>query len=168
VPFTPLHMGPGILLKAILQGSFSLMMFGWAQIIMDLQPLAVLLTGHGHLHGFSHTYIGASLIGAVSALTGKYAAEITPRMFEQHRLLPISWPVAIVSAFIGSYSHVLIDSVMHGDLQPFAPFNMSNPFLGWVSVSTLHKFCLYSAMVGAALHFSVAYWLSRRMKSKPT
>ena len=76
VPFTPFHMGPGILLKAVLQGSFSLMVFGWAQIIMDVQPLIVLLSGEGHLHGFTHTYLGATLIGAVSAITGKHAAEL--------------------------------------------------------------------------------------------
>jgi len=58
MPFTPFHMGPGILFKALLQGSFSLMVFGWAQIIMDIQPLIVLITGKGHLHGFTHTYIG--------------------------------------------------------------------------------------------------------------
>ena len=28
MPFTPLHMGPGLLVKALLQGSFSLMVFG--------------------------------------------------------------------------------------------------------------------------------------------
>jgi drug/metabolite transporter (DMT)-like permease len=31
------------------------MVFGWAQIAMDLQPLIVLLAGEGRLHGFSHT-----------------------------------------------------------------------------------------------------------------
>ena len=41
MPFTPLHMGPGIAVKAVLQGSFSLMVFGWAQIVMDIQPLVV-------------------------------------------------------------------------------------------------------------------------------
>lgn len=41
-------MGPGLLIKALLQGSFSLLVFGWAQIVMDLQPLLVLLTGEGH------------------------------------------------------------------------------------------------------------------------
>ena len=76
MPFTPLHMGPGILIKALLQGSFSLMVFGWAQIVMDIQPLFVLVTGEGHLHGFSHTYIGATLLAILSALSGKYLSEI--------------------------------------------------------------------------------------------
>ena len=76
MPFTPFHMGPGILLKAILQGSFSLMVFGWTQIVMDIQPLIVLIMQEGHLHGFSHTYLGASLIAILSAVTGKYLAQI--------------------------------------------------------------------------------------------
>ena len=45
MPFTPFHMGIGIFTKSILQGSFSLMVFGWAQIVMDIQPLVVLITG---------------------------------------------------------------------------------------------------------------------------
>jgi hypothetical protein len=122
VPFTPIHMDPGILFKALLQGGFSLMVFGWAQIIMDIQPLIVLLSGEGHLHGFTHTYIGATLIGAVSAVTGKYAAELGLRLIDAHSFLPIGWVVTIFSAFIGSYSHVLLDSLMHADLQPFALF----------------------------------------------
>ncbi len=78
------------------------MVFGWAQIIMDIQPLVVLITGEGHLHGFSYTYIGATLVGLGSALTGKYTAEFGLRFIGQDRYLPNSWPVAITSALIGS------------------------------------------------------------------
>jgi hypothetical protein len=165
MPFTPFHMGPGILVKALLRGSFSLMVFGWAQIIMDIQPLIVLLTGEGHLHGFSHTYVGATLIGIVSALTGKYAAEFGLRLVGQNRHLPIGWTITIVSAFIGSYSHVLLDSIMHADLEPFAPFAAINPFLGFLSVGTLHKFCLYSGLIGAGLYFVGSYLLKKHNKS---
>jgi len=52
------------------------MVFGWAQIVMDIQPLVVILTGEGHLHGFSHTYVGAALLAVVAAVTGKYLSEI--------------------------------------------------------------------------------------------
>ena len=165
MPFTPFHMGPGLLVKALLQGSFSLMVFGWAQIIMDIQPLVVLLTGEGHLHGFSHTYIGATLIGIGSALTGKYVAEFGLRFIGQARYLPISWPVAITSAFIGSFSHVLLDSVMHADVEPFSPFMLNNPFLGFLSVEALHKLCLYSGLLGVGLYFAVSDWLSRHNPS---
>lgn len=162
MPFTPFHMGPGLLVKALLQGSFSLMVFGWTQIIMDLQPLVVLLTGEGHLHGFTHTYIGATLIAIAAGLTGKYAAEFGLRFLALTRFLPISWPVAMVSGVVGSFSHVLLDSVMHSDVEPFAPFMLNNPFLGLISIEALHKFCLYSGLLGGALYFAIAYGLSKR------
>jgi membrane-bound metal-dependent hydrolase YbcI (DUF457 family) len=161
MPFTPFHMGPGMLVKAILQGSFSLMVFGWTQIIMDIQPLIVLISGNGHLHGFTHTYIGATLIAIFSGFTGKYAGEYGLRFLGQARFSPIRWPVAYISAFIGSFSHVLLDSIMHGDVQPFAPFVLNNMFLGLISVEALHKVCLYSGLVGVGLYFVVSMWVKR-------
>ena len=163
MPFTPIHMGPGILIKGLLQGSFSLMVFGWTQIVMDIQPLVVILTGEGHLHGFTHTYVGAVLIALVSALTGKYLSEIGLRILrikgsDGGR---IAWSIAIISAFIGSFSHVFLDSIMHSDVQPFYPANLSNPFLGLVSTGALHKICLYSGLVGAAVYYGIQ-WRDRR------
>ncbi len=158
MPFTPFHMGPGILIKAVLQGSFSLMVFGWAQIVMDIQPLVVLMTGEGHLHGFSHTYLGATLLGLFSALSGKYLAEIGLKLLgvsPKHHPIIIAWPVAVISAFVGTYSHVVLDAIMHGDVQPYYPFSLDNGSLGMVSVATLHKLCVYTAGVGAIVFFAV-------------
>ena len=155
MPFTPFHMGPGLLIKALLQGSFSLLVFGWAQIIMDIQPLIVLLTGKGHLHGFTHTYIGAFLFGVVSTLTGKYAAEYGLRFIRLTRYLPISWPITITSAFIGTFSHILLDSIMHADVEPFAPLTKNNQFFDLLSIEALHDFCLYSGLIGVALYIAI-------------
>ena len=68
-------MGPGMLIKSLLHGSFSLMIFGWSQILMDLQPLFAMITNEGKLHGFSHTFLGASLIAVIAVLTGKHLSE---------------------------------------------------------------------------------------------
>lgn len=157
MPFTPFHMGPGILVKAILQGSFSLMVFGWAQIVMDIQPLIVLLSGEGHLHGFSHTYIGATLLGIFAALTGKYLSEVGLFVLGINKQwqIKIPWLVTFLSSFIGVYSHVLLDSIMHADVEPYFPFTQNNEFLGLISVSTLHKVCWYSGAVGGALYFGI-------------
>ncbi|HZD54496.1 MAG TPA: metal-dependent hydrolase, partial [Woeseiaceae bacterium] len=119
-------MGPGLFIKALLQSSFSLMVFGWAQIVMDIQPVLVMSTDEGHLHGFSHTYIGAALLAAAAALTGKYLSEFGLRLIGHREFLPISWVVAVASAFIGTFSHVLLDSVMHSDLEPFWPLSLHN------------------------------------------
>ena len=160
MPFTPYHMGPGIFIKALLQGSFSLMVFGWAQIMMDIQPLIVLLTGKGQLHGFSHTYLGASLLAILTALTGKYLSELGLRIFgisKQDNPIIIAWWVVFLSAFIGTFSHVLLDSIMHGDVQPFYPFDIPNQLLYFISVNNLHKFCLYSGLLGSGIYFLIQY-----------
>ena len=162
MPFTPLHMGPGLLIKALLQGSFSLMVFGWAQIVMDIQPLLVLLSGAGHLHGFTHTYIGAALLAVFSAVTGKYLAAFGLRLIGHPEFLPISWAVACVSAAIGTFSHVLLDSVMHADVEPFWPFTVYNGLLSLISIEALRWVCLGSGLLGAVLYFSVAGRLARR------
>jgi hypothetical protein len=80
MPFTPFHMGPGIVVKTALQSSFSLMVFGWSQVAIDIQPLVVLLTGKGELHGFSHTFLGATLIGLFCGFTGKHLGEFGLRV----------------------------------------------------------------------------------------
>ncbi|VUD40231.1 hypothetical protein TDB9533_00014 [Thalassocella blandensis] len=167
MPFTPFHMGPGLLVKALLQGCFSVMVFGWAQIVMDIQPLIVLLTGQGHLHGFTHTYIGATLIAIFSALSGKYLGEFGLKLLSIPAINShITWRVALISAFAGSLSHVLLDSIMHHDVQPFFPFSESNRFLGLISVATLHKLCIYSGLIGAIAFYIIQHTLNRRSAEK--
>jgi membrane-bound metal-dependent hydrolase YbcI (DUF457 family) len=132
------------------------MVFGWAQIVMDIQPLAVMLTGHGHLHGFSHTYIGAMLLAVFSALSGKYLAEWGLRTIGHPEFPPISWGVAFISATIGTFSHVVLDSIMHDDVEPFAPFSLSNGMLGVISIQALHWLCIGTGLVGAVVYFVLA------------
>lgn len=155
MPITPLHIWQGTILKALLQGSFSLMVFGWAQIIMDIQPLYVVLADSRlfALHGFSHTYLGATLLAVVSALSGKYVAAwglTRLKMPEQ-----ISWLCAFFSAFLGTYSHVVLDSIMHDDIQPFFPFSLENPFMDVMTIEQLHWFCLISGFIGSILYYFI-------------
>ncbi|MFK5894692.1 MAG: metal-dependent hydrolase [Pseudomonadota bacterium] len=165
MPFTPIHMGPGILIKAILQGSFSLMVFGWAQILMDIQPLLVLLTGAGHLHGFTHTYIGALLLAILAGLSGKYLSEfglIFLGIVKKDNPVVIKWWIVFFSAFIGTFSHVFLDSIMHGDIEPFYPFFPENTMLGTIAIKQLHQWCLYSGLVGTGLYYIIQLALNRR------
>ena len=161
MPFSPLHMGPGIVVKACMQGAFSLMVFGWSQILIDIQPLVVMLTDRGELHGFSHTFIGASLIALIAAPSGKYLGEIGLRILRISEYNPIGWRVAIISALIGTYSHVFIDTIMHSDMEPFAPFSKYNAWHGVISIDTLHMLCVGSAVVGG-----IAFWLIERVRQK--
>jgi membrane-bound metal-dependent hydrolase YbcI (DUF457 family) len=131
-------MGPGLTFKAVLNKRFSLMVFGWSQIVIDLQPLFVLTTGRGELHGFSHTLLGAALIGLVCGASGKSLGELGLRILREPRHLPIPWGVSFASAFIGTYSHIFIDSVMHVDVLPLMPLSKDSPLRGIISINDLH------------------------------
>jgi membrane-bound metal-dependent hydrolase YbcI (DUF457 family) len=160
MPFTPIHMGPGIFIKALLQSSFSLMVFGWTQIVMDIQPLITMIIGHGHIHGFTHTYSGAVLIALFSAVTGKYLSQLGLKILEINTKDAgnIAWWICFLSAFIGSFSHVFLDSIMHADVQPFYPFILTNSMQEIIPVWMLHKVCLYSGLVGAVIYYLVMVW----------
>lgn len=163
MPITPFHMGPGLLIKSLLQGYFSLIIFGWAQVLMDIQPIVAVLSGRGDLHGFSHTYIGATLIAILSALTGRWIYRWCMRFMEkdftsyQKQLFDVparlTTAICIVSALIGTFSHVLLDSIMHADMEPFFPFNQNNTMLLIISIANLYKLCVYTGMAGAVIYF---------------
>jgi len=154
-------MGPGIAIKAALQRRFSLMVFGWSQIAIDLQPLLVMLTGRGELHGLSHTLLGATLIALVCGLTGKHLGELGLRILREPRHLPISWRVSFVSAFIGTYSHIAIDSIMHVDILPLFPLSGASPLHAMISIDTLHVLCVATALAGG-----VVWYILDRLNAK--
>lgn len=160
-------MGPGLTVKAVMQKKFSLMVFGWSQIVIDLQPLVVMLTGRGELHGFSHTLLGATLIGLLCGATGKPLGEWGLRLLREPRHLPISWGVSFGSAFIGTYSHILIDSVMHVDVFPFSPLSQSSPLHALISIETLHGVCLVTAVLGGLAWYALDRMQHRQRPDDP-
>jgi len=99
-------------------------------------------------------------------LTGKYLSELGLKILKISKTnnpISIAWWVVFLSAFIGSFSHVLLDSIMHSDVEPFFPFTLDNQFLGLISVSVLHKLCLYSGLVGAAIYYGINWKIKREL-----
>lgn len=166
MPFTPFHLGPGLLLEAAGGRHLSFLVFGFSQVAMDLEVGVRILRGDRVLHGFSHTYLGATLIGAASVLLGRPVCQrfldalvppVAPAWQAALRGPPrISWTAAAVGSFAGTWSHVALDSLMHGDLRPFAPWSGWNPWLGAVSRAMLHLGCLAAGAAGFLLWGGIA------------
>ncbi|NHZ90575.1 hypothetical protein F2P45_16345 [Massilia sp. CCM 8733] len=163
MPFTPFHLGPGAAMKAIGGRHFSFMVFGGAQVLMDLEPLVRIYAGTAILHGPTHSVPGALLVGAVAALTGKPVSEFVLRR-SGIRHQPISWLASCMGAFLGTFSHVVLDAIMHDDTQPWWPLSSANPFLGLVSLRTLHLACL----AGVAFWLVVDTWRGFRKRRNGT
>ena len=144
MPFTPYHFGPGGALYAAAPKHVSFIAFCAANVLTDLEPLYYLLTHQFPVHRFFHTYVGASVtwpatLALFTALTWAANAMRLPNIFNWQGLT--TRRVAIGAA-LGTYSHVFLDSIMHSDTQPFAPFSDANPMLGLVSLNTLLWFCI--------------------------
>src|SRR5262245_22762510 len=71
MPFTPFHMGPGLAVKAIAGRHFILIVFGFSQIAIDIEPLIRIVRGDAVLHGWTHTYLGATLVAIIAAVVGR-------------------------------------------------------------------------------------------------
>jgi len=157
MPFTPLHMGPGVAIKAFAGRHFSLVAFGAAQVAIDIEPLVRMLRGDEVLHGPTHTYVGALLIAlalfplvrvlypALSrgwAVHGEQLAVLLP-MPKQAPALPV-----LAGLLVGTLSHVVLDNVMHADMHPFWPESDDRFLYGWVDIDTLHLFCVLAGVVG--------------------
>lgn len=170
MPFTPFHMGPGAALKALLGPCFSLIVFGFTQIAVDLEPLIRLLRNDPILHGHSHTYLGAGIIAVLCFVLGwplcRYCVDIWNRLNEaqNQRWLQIPTPIgatsAALGAFLGAGSHVLLDSLMHTDMRPWWPWSNQNTLLYYLSTGALHYFCVISGVVGILVIYLRHYWRS--------
>ena len=168
MPFTPFHMGPGAAIKAVSGKYFSLMVFGFAQVAIDIEPLVGILRGDVVLHGFTHTYLGAILIGIFSVFIGKPFCQWLLRIwnylfkskyFQWLRLTPIiSWFAAVTGAFIGTFSHVFLDSMMHADMHPFAPFSTANDVLFLMPVGWVYLLCVFLGVFGIMIIALVSAW----------
>src|SRR5271154_2673330 len=153
-------MGPGIALKSVAGDHFSLITFGVAQVAIDIEPGIGMLRGSGVLHGWTHTYLGATIIASLVLLCRPLCDRLLTLWnseLRHHQLArftskePLGWSAAAVGAFVGTYSHVALDSIMHADIQPFAPFSSANAELGLISISMLHLVCVVSGIAGLIL-----------------
>lgn len=165
MPFTPIHLGPGLVFKAIGGRRFSFMVFGGSQVLMDMEPLLGILRGWPVLHGYTHTVAGALAIGTVAGFIGRPISEFALRLLRIAHP-PFTWSASFIGAYLGTFSHIALDAIMHADMTPFWPLLAGNPWLGAVSIETLHLACFVSGGLGLALVGGQA--LVRRHKESAT
>lgn len=162
MPVTPFHFGPGAALHAIAPRHVSLIAFCAANVIIDIESGYNLLRGADHVHTFLHSYVGATLmlLGVLvihAALCRAAVRAPLPNLFQWRALTraQVAWGAAL-----GAYSHIVLDSIMHADMQPLAPFSTGNTLLRLVSLDVLHFGCVVFGVFGVAT--LVARMVARR------
>jgi hypothetical protein len=161
MPFTPLHLGPGLALKSVVGERMSFTTFAMAQVAMDLEPLVHMIRHDPVVHGPVHTYAGATVVGIATWALGLITARPLLAWFERsggagllawlREPAGVASLAALAGALLGTWSHVALDGVMHADLRPLAPWSDANPTLGVLSLGALHALCVVSAVVGIVI-----------------
>ena len=171
MPITPFHFGPGALLKSVAPGRVSWTVFALANVLIDLEPIALFFLIGDPAHPWLHTLPGAIGVAVVAATLGRRPCEWALAWWNR-QLSPAQarWlgaPAAIdrvqawSGALLGTLSHILLDAVMHVDVRPFWPLHAANPMQGWVSVEALQWGCVAAGVLGVA-----ALALARRRNSR--
>lgn len=170
MPITPLHLGPGSVVKVLLGERLSLMVFAFSQGLMDIEVIARVAMGMTKIHGFTNTIVGASAILVPSIFLGKPVCEWCLRWWNRN-LDPkqlaclsvperISWVSASVSSAIGVYSHWFLDALMHADAEVLWPMESGNRFISWLSIEALNKLCIVTLVLGFGI--LIAYRIMKK------
>ena len=162
MPFTPFHMGPAVAAKAVLGRHFSIPVYGFTQVAIDVEVLAGFPFRRDlSFHQVMHT-VGGGTAAAILALallrpalrpgarlwnrlTGAQAGSI---WYMEPQVSPL---VAIVSAFIGAWGHVLLDAPTHSHMEPLAPVARGNPFDGLISYRQTMAWCVGLGAIGGGV-----------------
>ena len=162
-------MGASLIVKPGLNRNISVITFGIAQVAMDIEPGVGMLTGADVLHGPTHTILGALVIACLIMLIAPSVCDYLLRRWNKevtHHKLP--WLVQpdvfktamTVGAFFGTLSHVALDSLMHHDIHPLAPFSQVNPLMGLISHDGVYQLCAIAGVLGAVA-WAAMQWFGR-------
>jgi membrane-bound metal-dependent hydrolase YbcI (DUF457 family) len=117
------HFGPGAAIHSAAPRYVSFLAFCAANVLMDIEPLYYILTRQSPLHRFFHTYVGAAIVAISTAAlfaVSRRGARVL-RLPNSFNWQDLGMRAVAIGAAAGTISHVLLDSVMHSDIRPFAP-----------------------------------------------
>ena len=161
MPFTPFHLGTASILALALLRWVSLPALLLGSIAPDIQPLLMLLLDvPGGLHGpLLHSFIGATFLALpLTALVFKLRGPLDTILLLLKLKQKQTLPKILAGALVGTYSHIVLDSYLYPDIEPFSP-NGWNPFF---SRSTSRHFEIYTicaiSFIIALAMYSIHLW----------
>jgi membrane-bound metal-dependent hydrolase YbcI (DUF457 family) len=122
-----------------------------ANVILDVEPFLVLHYGlsyplHGYLHTFFFAFFAGILVGYVMFLLEK---SLHP-LYRVFLLVPngsFGLKSFLVAGASGTMLHVLLDSPLYGDIQPFYPLEI-NPLYNSNMLSEVYGACVWLGIFG--------------------
>jgi hypothetical protein len=171
MPFTPFHLGPALCLGIPLRNYIHAPTFILANVILDIEPLLVLVMGLNYpLHGYFHTFIAAFGIGVAFGLVMFFLERTMPPVYRTVLLEPqttFKKPQFIVAGVLGTMLHVLFDAPLYWDIKPFYPLT-ANPLYGSVSSLEIYLLSVWMGILGIIFYsLLLIIWAYKRLRKQP-
>lgn len=169
MPFTPFHLGPGLLFGLLFLSYIDFPTFLLANVIVDVEPFLVLYFNLQYpLHGFLHSFLGGTLIAFLLAIVmSKLRNSFSPLMSFFRLEQKTSFKSILLASLFGIYLHILLDSRLYQDIKPFYPFDF-NPFLSrsmFIVFFEIYGLCILSFIGGGVIYIIKLFTLRRTPKN---
>ena len=153
MPFTPYHFGPAFLIGVLAFPALDIAALMISSVVLDLEPLAVLMFGlPGPLHGNLHTFLGATIVAVLIACVIWVIRTPLQKLLSLFALShEPTFNGVLIASVIGTYSHVLLDSFLYAEMNPFFPL-LGNPLLGLIEEAAVYQFCVYCMIFGLVVY----------------
>ena len=143
MPFTPLHLGPALLVALIMYPLLDIPTFLLASVIIDFEPLIILIIGlpqplHGQYHSLTLGIVPALFVGIIMYFVKSFTNPLMVRL-----KLPQTSRIRVylLSAFTGVWLHVITDALMYQDINLAYPLS-GNPLFGILDTSLVIRISL--------------------------
>jgi membrane-bound metal-dependent hydrolase YbcI (DUF457 family) len=158
MPFTPFHLGPALGLGLPFRRYVHVPTFIVASVILDVEPFLVLQYGLNYpLHGYLHTFLLSILVGLLLG----YAAFILERFVQPvYKVLllessgSLNLKSFLLSGALGTVLHVLLDSPLYAEIQPFYPLT-TNPLYNPALSTEVYSLCVWLGIFGIIWYASL-------------
>jgi membrane-bound metal-dependent hydrolase YbcI (DUF457 family) len=161
MPFTPYHLGPALFLGLLFLSFIDFPTFLIASVIVDMEPFLVLFFNLNYpLHGFFHSLLGGTLVAVPLAIVMQKTRDNLSPLMPYFRLeQKVSFRSILLASLSGIYIHILLDSRIYTDIQPFYPFTY-NPLLttGILAGIDSYVICIWS-FFGAIIIYIIRFFL---------
>jgi len=153
MPFTIFHIGPAILIGLLLFSRLDFVSFMISSVILDVEPLCIaLFCPWMPLHGFFHSYLGATFLGVLTAIGVYFLRSWLSRILAWFKVKQEpSFKKMLYTSTLGVYFHVFLDSFLYAEMEPFYPLT-GNPFFEVLGFGAIYGFCTASFIIGAILY----------------
>lgn len=170
MPFTPFHFGPSGLIGLLLLKWVDFPTILIASVVIDIEPLLVILFNLSYpLHGFFHSFLGATLVALLLILIMRYFRRYFSVFMKIFKLKQdVTLNSIALGAFIGLFSHILLDAPIYVEMNPFFPI-VENPFFVKnavisVEISIFCIFCFLGAILIYCIRFINQFRKRNRLK----